>query len=188
MVEVGTTLRYSPTVSSIESVSIRELEPHHDERGSLTEIFRDEWSLGADPVQWNVVRSRPGTVRGVHCHPHHSDIITVAEGELVLGLIDLRPGSLTEGRAELHRVPAMSVVVMIPPGVAHGFLFERPTTLVYGVSEYWDMDDELSCRWDDPELGIVWPVTAPVLSRRDRDAGSLDALRALVAARLGSGR
>ena len=139
-------LRYSSSVSSIESVSFRDLASHGDERGSLTEIFHESWQLGIDLVQWNVVRSHAGTLHGVHCHISHSDALAVLDGELVLGLIDLRPGSPTEGRAELHRVPAMSAVVTIPPGVAHGSAVRGPTAMVYGVSEYWNTEDELGCR------------------------------------------
>jgi dTDP-4-dehydrorhamnose 3,5-epimerase len=175
-------------VSAIESVSFSALESHSDGRGSLTEIFREEWSLGIEPVQWNLLRSHPGTLRGVHCHVTHSDAIVVVDGELILGLIDLRPDSSTEGRAELHRVPATSTLVSIPPGVAHGFCFEQATTMVYAVSDYWNLEDELGCRWDDPALGIQWPVTAPVLSPRDRSGGSLEELRASVAANLDSAR
>lgn len=171
-------------MSSIHGVVLHPLESHDDARGSLTEIHRREWGLDFEPVQWNLLRSSAGTVRGVHCHVHHWDLLVVADGELVLGLIDLRPGSPTEGRSELHRVPAASVAVVLPPGVAHGFLFERPTTMVYGVSHYWSTEDELGCRWDDPALGIEWPIRDAELSPRDRDAGSLADLQAVVAAAL----
>ena len=171
-------------MSSIDSVSFHPLGSHVDERGSLTEIFRNEWSLAIEPVQWNVVRSHAGTLRGVHCHVQHADALVVIDGELILGLIDLRPDSPTEGRSQLHRVDALSTVVFIPPGVAHGFAFERPTTMVYAVSEYWNLDDELGCRWDDPGLGIEWPLSSPTLSPRDLAAGTLDELRTSVSAQL----
>ena len=169
--------------SRIASVVSRPLRTNPDERGALTEIFRTEWALG-DPVQWNVVRSEPGVLRGVHCHWRHTDVLNVISGELVLGLTDLRPGSPTEGLAELHRIPALSAVVSVPRGVAHGFYFEQPTCIAYGVDAYWSHDDELGCRWDDPGLGITWPCTAPSLSERDRTAGDLATLRAAIAAAL----
>lgn len=172
----------------IDSVSLHQLDSHLDERGSLTEIFRQEWSALIAPVQWNLLRSQAGALRGVHCHVRHADALIVAEGELVLGLIDLRPGSPTEGQSELHRIGAVDVAVIIPPGVAHGFAFEQPTTMVYGVSEYWNLADELGCRWDDPGLNIDWPLSSPLLSERDSAAGSLDVLRETVAAHLGTDR
>ena len=170
--------------SKIAEVFSRPLRTHADDRGALTEVYRDEWTEGDSPVQWNVVRSEPGVLRGVHCHWHHADVLNVITGELVLGLVDLRPGSPTEGLAELHRIPALTSVVVVPPGVAHGFYFDQPTCIAYGVSAYWSLDDELGCRWDDPGLGIPWPCTAPALSERDRTAGDLVSLRAAIAAAL----
>ncbi len=168
-------------ISNIQSVVIRPLGSHPDERGELTEVFRNEWNLGDNPVQWNIVMSRPGVLRGVHCHWRHTDVLNVISGELILGIIDLRPGSPTESRSELHRIPALSAVVAIPVGVAHGFYFEQPTCMAYGVSTYWSVDDELGCRWNDPDLGIDWPCTAPTLSERDQSAGSLASLRTAIA-------
>jgi dTDP-4-dehydrorhamnose 3,5-epimerase len=76
------------------------------------------------------------------------------------------------------------VVVAVPPGVAHGFFFPEESVHVYAVSETFDPEDELGCRWDDPETGLDWPCTAPLLSERDEQAGSFRALRDAVARRL----
>ena len=160
--------------SEIDGVCFRALETHPDERGVFAELYRSEWALGLEVVQWNVVTSLPDVLRGVHCHIHHDDLLGVAQGELILGLADARRESPTFRRAELRRVPALSAVVRVPVGVAHGFYFEDPTTMVYAVSAYWDTADELECRWDDPDLGIDWPGSArdPQLSPRDERAGS----------------
>ncbi|WP_339833101.1 dTDP-4-dehydrorhamnose 3,5-epimerase family protein [uncultured Parvibaculum sp.] len=64
------------------------------------------------------------------------------------------------------------VGVTIPTGVCHGFYFPEPSILVYSVTSYWSPDDELGCAWNAPELGLDWPVRNPVLSPRDRTAGS----------------
>ena len=144
-----------------------------DERGSLTELFRDEWFDSEGPVQWNFLHSRPNTLRGVHCHVHHFDFLTVVEGELILGLKDLRTGSISSTPPELHRIKPRRDVIVLPPGVAHGFYFEEPTSMMYGVSRYWSTSDELGCRWDDPDLGIDWPCSDPLLSTRDQQAGPL---------------
>jgi dTDP-4-dehydrorhamnose 3,5-epimerase len=58
--------------------------------------------------------------------------------------------------------------LVIPPGVAHGFYFPRPSLHAYAVSHYWNPLDELGCRFDDPELGITWPDPNPTLSERDK--------------------
>jgi dTDP-4-dehydrorhamnose 3,5-epimerase len=156
-----------------------DLAPHPDERGSFVEFFREEWRAGPEPRQWNAVRSGAGVVRGVHVHAHHHDYLTVVSGTLVLGLHDLRPDSPTHGLAGfLTLSEATPAAVAIPPGVCHGFWFPEPSVHVYGVSEYWNAHDELACRFDDPALGLDWPVRQPLLSERDREAGSLAAMRA----------
>lgn len=156
-----------------------ELTPHADERGGFVEVFREEWSTGPVPRQWNAVRSNPGVLRGVHVHAHHHDYLTVVSGTLVLGLHDLRPDSPSHGLAGfLTLSEATPAAVAIPPGVCHGFWFPEPSVHVYGVSEYWDVRDELGCRFDDPALGLDWPVEQPLLSPRDRGAGSLETMRA----------
>ncbi len=170
--------------SSITGVEFRRLATHGDERGDLTELFRAEWFDGVLPLQWNVLRSSPDTLRGVHCHVVHSDVLAVVEGELILGLVDLRESSSTYLTCELHRLEPLSVAVTIPAGVGHGFCFEVPTVAVYGVTSYWNVEDELGCRWDDPGLAIGFPCTDPVLSERDRSAGTLGQLIADVRAGL----
>lgn len=156
---------------------LRPLEPHVDERGRFTELYRVEWETGVAPIQWNAVRSEAGVLRGVHVHLRHDDYLTVPVGRASVGLRDLRRGSPTEGRSALVEVgddrPASLV---IPHGVAHGFYFHEPSLHVYAVTEYWDPSDELACRWDDPELEIPWPVRSARVSDRDAAAQPLRAL------------
>jgi dTDP-4-dehydrorhamnose 3,5-epimerase len=168
-----------------DGVELHRLEPHADERGVFTELFRDSWGLPVVPVQWNVVRSEPNVLRGVHAHWRHHDYLTLVAGRATIGLHDLRESSPTEGlgvTVELHgEQPA---ALSIPTGVAHGFYFHEPAIHVYAVSHEWDPADELGCRWDDPALAIEWPCSAPVLSERDERLGSLSELRAGVRAAL----
>lgn len=156
-----------------EDVHIRCLQPHADERGVLTEIFREEWAVGCDAVQWNLVHSAARVLRGVHVHTEHHDYVVVVGGVLVLGLHDMRPHSHSRGRSWVVTLDAATpTAVVIPPGVCHGFYFPVPSTHVYAVSHYWNPHDELGCRFDCDELGIDWPNGSPILSARDRDAGS----------------
>ena len=162
-----------------DGVEIRRLEPHRDERGALVELFRETWGLTVAPVQWNAVRSDTNVLRGVHAHWRHEDYLTVVLGRATVGLYDLRQGSPTEGMADAIELVADSpAAIVIPTGVAHGFYFHEPSLHVYAVSHEWDPADELGCRWDDPALGIPWPRPDPVLSQRDAELGTLDALRA----------
>jgi dTDP-4-dehydrorhamnose 3,5-epimerase len=158
-------------------VRLRALEQHPDERGVFTEVFRDEWDTGIDPVQWNLVTSEAGVLRGVHVHVRHWDYLIICRGHAVVGLRDLRSGTPTEGRTALLDCRGDSLTaITIPPGVAHGFLFLTPSTHLYAVSHTWHVDDEKACHWADPALGIEWPVSSAVVSPRDASAQPLAVL------------
>lgn len=158
---------------SLQGVVVTRLEPHEDSRGRFTEVFRASWPTGVEPIQWNVVTSAANVMRGFHVHTRHSDYLTCVSGALLLGVKDIRAGSPTEGRAEMHWLrPEDGVAVTVPPGVAHGFYYEQPSVHLYSVSEYWNHDDELGCHWNDADIGLNWPCTAPQTSDRDRDAGT----------------
>lgn len=162
-------------------VVVRPLESHVDDRGTFTELYRQEWATGVSPIQWNAVRSDGGVLRGVHVHMRHDDYLTVPYGRAAIGLRDLRRGSPTEGVSALVGLGGEDrAALVIPHGVAHGFYFSEPSLHVYAVTEYWDPSDELGCHWADPELKIPWPVTSARVSERDAASQSLrDLLREL---------
>jgi len=161
-------------------VEVLPLQAHFDDRGRFTEIYRDEWRLGPRPVQWSMVRSAANVLRGVHVHALHVDYLTMAHGELVLGLRDLRPSSPSHGLSVLLTLSAEDPhLVVIPVGVAHGFYFPKPACHIYSVTTAFDGSDEFGCRWDDPGLELSWPCSAPLLSERDRAAGPLSKLLAI---------
>jgi dTDP-4-dehydrorhamnose 3,5-epimerase len=158
------------------------LTTHPDDRGTFTELFRQEWGVGVEPIQWNIVRSEAGVLRGVHVHPRHTDYLIIVDGEATIGLRDLRRGSATEGKAATIQVDGEQMTgLSIPPGVAHGFLFHTKAMHVYSVSHYWDLADELGCHWADPALEIDWPLEPTLVSPRDAEAGSLSDLLAELA-------
>jgi dTDP-4-dehydrorhamnose 3,5-epimerase len=159
------------TEIGIEGVRLIHLAPHADDRGSLTEVFRQEWLAGAPPmVQANLSRSRAGVLRGLHFHRRQADYWCVLAGRAFVGLLDLRAGSPTERRAAGIAIDAEAerVGLYLPPGVAHGFYAETEVLLQYLVDAYYSGEDELGLAWDDPSVGIEWPATEPVLSDRDR--------------------
>ena len=165
-----------------DGVRVTPLEPHRDERGSFTELHRISWGVGVEPVQWNAVRSHAGVLRGVHVHPRHDDYLIVSSGSATVGLRDLRPDSPTAGAATCVELRGDAPAgLTIPHGVAHGFLFHEPSLHIYAVSHYWDVDDELGCRWDDPALEIPWPDAEPLVSPRDAALPSLPELEATLA-------
>lgn len=169
----------------LEGVSLLQLASHDDARGSLTEVFRQSWVQSLKPVQWNYVRSAAGVLRGVHAHFRHTDYLVVLEGAALIGLKDLRHGSSTRGCADLVELGGRELrSLVIPPGVAHGFYFPGPAAFVYGVTHYWEHEDELGCRWDDPALGIPWPFTTALISEKDQALPPLAELESQMAERL----
>jgi dTDP-4-dehydrorhamnose 3,5-epimerase len=159
--------------------SLRRLATHGDERGAFTELFRREWETGVDPVQWNVVRSEPGVLRGVHVHIRHDDYLTLPEGRATIGLRDLRRDSATAGLSALVELRGDDLQALtIPHGVAHGFLFHEPSLHVYAVTRYWDPEDELACHWADPDLELAWPERPTLVAPRDEAAPPLSDLLA----------
>lgn len=158
-----------------DDVRLIPLEPHSDDRGTFIELFRGEWETGVEPIQWNAVHSEAGVLRGVHVHPRHDDYLTVVRGRATIGLRDLRDSSPTVGAAACVELTAeQPAAISIPHGVAHGFYFHEPSTHIYAVSHYWDMADELGCRWNDPALEIPWPQQDAHISPRDQDLPPLE--------------
>ncbi|MFY9265883.1 MAG: dTDP-4-dehydrorhamnose 3,5-epimerase family protein [Solirubrobacterales bacterium] len=172
-----------PTRTALpDGVRLIDLAGQSDDRGTFTEMFRRDGEAGIDPVQWNAVRSKPGTLRGVHVHLRHWDYLLMAAGSMTLALRDLRAESTTNGLATTIELSAdVKSAAVIPPGVAHGFRFRETSIHIYAVSEYWDLADELGCRWDDPALGIQWPGEPSLVSARDLGLPSLDRLLEILA-------
>jgi dTDP-4-dehydrorhamnose 3,5-epimerase len=111
-------------------------------------------------------------------HVRHDDYLMVIAGRGVFGLRDMRSRTTTPDAIALVELSAGNpATLVIPHGVAHGFYFFEPSITFYAVTHYWDMQDELGCRWDDPELEIPWPVTEARLSPRDEAAPRFATLR-----------
>jgi dTDP-4-dehydrorhamnose 3,5-epimerase len=164
--------RNRPQASALSVVGLEllDLPVERDERGSLVELCRNAWIDGDHPVQWNAVTNRPGALRGVHWHNGHVDYLAPAHGRVLVAAVDLRMGSPSEGEALLVELDATRPqALIVPAGVGHGFYSADASVLMYGVSSYWDPEDELGVRWDDPALHIPWPPESAqaVVSARD---------------------
>ena len=158
-------------------VKVTPLTTHRDDRGTFTELFRRSWMPEVGLIQWNGVNSEARVLRGVHVHIKHDDLLTVLRGRGIFGLRDIRRGSPTEGMTAMVELSAAEHrTLFIPHGVAHGFYFPEPSLHVYAVSEYFDMADELGCRFDDPDLGLDWPDREPKISARDRGLPTLKSI------------
>ena len=160
----------------LEGVRSFPLEVHADPRGAFTEVYRRAWSPGFDEmVQANLSWSRAGALRGLHVHREQADLWVVVSGRILVGLFDLRVDSATRGRKReiLLDADTERVALYLPPGIAHGFCAETDVTLLYLVDRPYSGADEFGLAWDDPEVGIDWPVAEPILSERDRSTPSL---------------
>ena len=161
--------------SSLPGVRYGAIVRHGDTRGS----FRELWRAGDFPdepfVQANLSTSAAGVLRGLHLHRRQDDLWIVADGRAFVALVDLRPmldGSGTAPLIETRELRADEWVV-IPTGIAHGFLALDPLQLIYLVTNEYDGTDELGFAWDDPAVAVDWPPLAgtpdgrPILSERD---------------------
>lgn len=158
-------------------VKIVPLQMHHDDRGMVAELYRKEWAVGLEALQWNVSHSKTRVLRGVHLHWKHMDYLIVLKGHMTLYLHDVRPGSISRGQTFVVDLKDNALqAAVIPTGVAHGFYFNQDTTHIYAVSEYWNHEDELGCMWNSPELNISWPTDNPMLSLRDQNAFTYNAM------------
>ncbi len=154
----------------IPGVYLVRLTSHDDERGRFIETFRQEWFPDSRPmVQGNRSDSKRGVVRALHYHLHQADYWYVARGRIAVGLHDLRRSSPARGTSLAFEIgDGAETGAYIPPGVAHGFQAVTDATLTYLVDNYYDPDDELGLAWDDPDVGIPWPLAEAILSERDK--------------------
>lgn len=149
-----------------------------DPRGFFVETYHEERyaaaGMSAHFVQDNHSQSAKGTLRGLHAQLKRpqAKLVRCIEGSIWDVAVDVRVGSPTFGKwvgAELSAATAMQIYV--PVGFVHGFavLSER-AQVEYKCSDVYVPDDQFSVRWNDPELGVHWPLTDPLLSDKDRDA------------------
>lgn len=146
-----------------------------DSRGFFLESFRArdyrDYGVSESFVQENLSRSARNVLRGLHFQVQRpqAQIMTVVSGAIFDVAVDLRAGSRTFGEwfgLELHDTGVRQLYT--PPGVAHGYcVLSDWADLHYKVSRYYDASDEGGVRWNDPEIGIDWPVKEPDLSSRD---------------------
>jgi dTDP-4-dehydrorhamnose 3,5-epimerase len=160
----------SPLIIGVKLVSLRSFV---DERGSFAETFRNAWfpERSWETVQMNCSRSRAGVLRGLHYHRRQVDYWHVIHGAMRVGLVDLRRGSPTHRAAQALDIGDENPLgLLIPVGVAHGYLALSDLILTYLVDNYYDANDEYGVAWNDPTLGLDWGLgkLTPITSGRDR--------------------
>lgn len=162
--------------TALPGVIVVEPDVHRDPRGFFLETWRaDRWPEGgirATFVQDNQSRSVHGTLRGMHAQISRpqAKLVRVLQGEIFDAVVDLRRGSPTFGRWIAERLSSENFrQIYVPVGFAHGFCVTSESAEVeYKCSDFYDPSDELRLLWDDPAVGIEWPVRDPVVSDKDR--------------------
>ena len=175
-------------VRELDIAGAWELTPrqHADERGVFLEWVRGEEFAALtghrlELAQANCSVSRAGTIRGIHfaqLPPSQAKYVTCMSGAVLDVVVDLRVGSPTYGRWEGVELDDEGMrELFVPVGFAHGFCALSETAdVLYKQTAYYDAEVERGIAWDDPDVGIEWPVGDPTLSERDRGAPRLTSL------------
>jgi len=168
------------TTTLLDDVLLLAPKRYSDARGFFSETFSKrsyaEFGIVNEFVQDNHSLSRQrGVVRGLHFQapPHaQAKLLRVLHGAIVDVVVDIRVGSPTYGKFAMAEMSAENwSQIYIPPGFAHGFCTLKPDTeILYKVDNYYAPTHDHGLCWNDPAVGITWPVdeAAAILSERDQ--------------------
>ncbi|MEQ9010865.1 dTDP-4-dehydrorhamnose 3,5-epimerase [Algiphilus sp.] len=172
--------------TSLADVMVIEPSVFGDDRGWFMESFNERSfheCIGKDKhfVQDNHSFSRRGVLRGLHyqlgAHPQ-GKLVRVVRGEVFDVAVDIRNQSPTFGAwTGVHLSASNRLQLWVPEGFAHGFLvLSDEAEVIYKVTDWYDREGERSIRWDDPAIGIQWPLdgNSPILATKDAIAPTLD--------------
>jgi dTDP-4-dehydrorhamnose 3,5-epimerase len=171
-------------VTALQGVYLIEPRVFADPRGFFMETWHAkryrQAGISGPFVQGNYSRSTRGVLRGLHYQLKRPQgkLVWVIQGEVFDVVVDIRLGSPTFGRwigeilsGDNHRQ------LYIPAGFAHGFcVLSESADFLYNCTDFYAPQDEYGLRWDDPQVGIDWPVAAPLLSEKDRHYPTLDTI------------
>ncbi|MGI8455141.1 dTDP-4-dehydrorhamnose 3,5-epimerase [Pectobacterium carotovorum] len=163
--------------TAIHGAKIVQPKVFGDARGFFLETFekrryQEMLDIDVEFVQDNHSRSSKGVLRGLHFQKTNPQgkLVRVVRGEVFDVAVDIRQSSSTYGKwygvllSEENKTQ-----FWLPPGLAHGFVVLSDTAdFEYKCTDYYDPSDEGCLLWNDPELGIEWPITAPLLSDKDK--------------------
>ncbi len=168
-------------VVSTDIAEVKDIRPvrHRDPRGFFSEIFREDvlrrYGIDVSFVQENLSLSvERGVVRGLHFQVPpvaQAKLVRVSAGSILDVAVDIRRGSPTYGH---HVAVVLSAAegnqLFMPEGFAHGFCTLEPNTeVIYKVNRYYSAEHDRGLAWNDPELGIAWPVADAVALLSDKD-------------------
>lgn len=161
---------------AIPEVILIEPPTYHDPRGFFKETYHHETfvanGISQRMVQDNHSRSTKGVLRGLHYQKDpcaQGKLLFVMVGEIFDVAVDIRLGSPTFGRWVGEILSAKNGrMLYVPPGFAHGFcVLSDWADLVYKLTNYYRPDLERGIIWNDPQIGIDWPISHPILSAKD---------------------
>ena len=174
---------YTVTHTAIAEVLILEPKVFGDARGFFFESFNARdfaqvTGLEVDFVQDNHSKSARGVLRGLHYQIQHPQgkLVRVVQGEVFDVAVDLRQSSSTFGKWVGVNLSADNKrQLWVPPGFAHGFVvLSESAEFLYKTTDYWYPEHERSLLWNDPVIGIDWPLDAqPLLAAKDAAAALL---------------
>jgi len=162
--------------ADLEGVLIIEPTIHTDSRGRFFESFQRErykdLGITEEFVQDNQSVSHKNTIRGLHyrVEPEQSKLVRVIKGEVFDVVVDIRKSSPTFGQWRGYTLSDSNYLqIYIPAGFAHGFcVLSETAEFLYKVSEYYSAEKERGIIWNDPEIGVEWPTSTPILSKKDK--------------------
>ena len=169
------------TPTELPEVLLVEPDVHRDERGFFVETWHAEKyaaaGLDARFVQDNHSLSQRGTLRGLHAQLHkpQGKLVRISQGEIFDVAVDIRRGSPHYGRHVGVILSASNFLQLwVPEGFAHGFcVLSETAEMQYKCTDVYDPTGDITIAWNDPAIGIEWPVDQPLLSQKDGDARSL---------------
>lgn len=161
-----------------------ELDVFKDPRGYFLETFQHQkyaqGGITGPFLQDNISKSSKNTLRGLHAQLVHQQgkLVHVISGEIWDVAVDLRPGSPTYkkwfGVTLSDKKPCQ---LYIPVGFGHGFCVLSDTAeVLYKCTDIYDPGSEIHLSWNDPDIGIQWPVKDPILSERDKRSSPLKSI------------
>ena len=169
------------TETEIPGVIVIEPRIHRDDRGFFLETYQEskyrDGGIKETFVQDNHSRSTKGILRGLHGQNPRAQgkLVRVIAGEVFDVTVDVRRGSPAYGKHFTTRLSADNFrQLYVPPGVLHGFLVTSDVAqFVYKCTDVYHPEAEFSVAWNDPDIGIEWPIESPILSEKDRCAPQL---------------
>ncbi|OKB68764.1 dTDP-4-dehydrorhamnose 3,5-epimerase [Serratia marcescens] len=163
--------------TKIDGVKVIQPTVFSDTRGFFMETFekrrfQDMLDIDLDFVQDNYSRSSRGVLRGLHYQDikPQGKLVRVVRGEVYDVAVDIRPDSPTFGKWEgIVLSEENKTQLWIPPGLAHGFVvLSEVADFEYKCTDYYSPEHERCLMWNDPDVGVTWPVHHPVLSEKDK--------------------